>query len=254
VQESTGAAELQSSPAQPNLVPATEPIRLFFEGSCAENVTYRWYDYMKDLLAELGAWANSTFKDPEWEMISLLLYMNLNSRRCRAACVKYIVDSTDGIDDPLDKLEKLLKEICRQEVKPNTVFDSRQTSLKAHLLEWISTEMDFTRRTIAAGTGMETLPEAGHDKLLRVKKILSSLTVPEQGAWIRAEMEAGAILNEEFKEVTDILAPVYKTPHSTNPSSGTMYRKSGELSVQSLKKLQGMAKAMDRYFGELMKG
>ncbi|MBS1563593.1 MAG: hypothetical protein JST39_04355 [Bacteroidetes bacterium] len=236
---------------------ATEPINLFLNGKFSDNVTYRWFGYMTDLMAHLTEWSNGRYDNPEWELISLLLYMDLNSRKCRAYCIGYIVGFTDEIVDArhkLDRLEWLYKRSLLIQKKPNTIFDSRQTSLKEHILQWILTEIEFTKKKIPPDIENEGVKETATSAPKPTKKIMSSLTVPEHGAWVRAQMDAGVILNGEVKEVMEVISATHETPHSAKPSWNTLSRKSGELAVQSIKKLQQMARLMDKHFTDMLRG
>jgi hypothetical protein len=234
-----------------------EPITLFLEGTYPGTVTFRWIGYLNDLADEIKEWANSEPDDPEWELLSIIINVDLNSRRCRAYWIKYMVRYMDGADDPtdrLDRLERLDKMISVVQIKPNTTFNSKQTPIREHMQQWVHTETDFANRKMQTATDNIAIRDAANNVINIMKKILSSLTVPEQGAWVRAQMEAGVILNEELKEVMEIIAATHETPHSAQPSSNTLARKSGDLPVQSLKKLQRMARDMDIHFTNLLKG
>ena len=235
---------------------ATEPIRIFLEGKHSENVTFRWMGYIMELLSQLSEWGNSEHRDPEWELISLLLFLDLNSRKCRAYCINYIVNYTDNIINPkqkLKRLEWLYKRGLLVEIKPNTTFDSKQTSLKDHIVKWIATEMEFVQKEIPPDSSKPDSITITKNETEEMKKILTSLNVPELGAWNKGQMEAGVILNEEHKEVNDIFSTVYETPHSAQPSANSMSKKHGDLPIQSIKKLQRAAKLMEIHFTAMLK-
>ena len=235
----------------------SEPISAFLTGRTSDDVTYRWLEYMEDLWEQLSQWANNKHDDPEWELISVIMFMNLNSRKCRAYCINYVVGFIDQIyyiKSKLIRLEWLYKRCCLIQVRPETAFNSKMISLKEHVAQWIHTEIELLSKNLPIDTDKVASKKEFSTEALKIHKIISGLTVEEQGAWVRGQMEAGIILNETLGEVMEIITMTHKTPRTDTPSAGTMRRKSKDLDSRSITKIRDMLKVMDGYFKNMMEG
>lgn len=223
-----------------------EPVSQFLSGEGRENISYYKLGHVKELLLGLDVFRDKELEDPEGDLISCLLYVNLNSLAFYRYCRKYIAEAaqkSNTLKEKLDILRSLYTKFRFEPVKPGIGYDPMVTDFRNNLHILIQTEMEFIEKDERLYTEWEEKVRAKLKGL--IKKIKTALTVQEWGIWIRGQLHAGVLIGDNVDDILEIIADTHETPRQKDISFTSMRQKSSVIKNASREKLMKMT--MDMY-------
>ena len=227
----------------------TEPVTGLLAPQEPEQITWYRLAHIKELLLELDAWCSSKEQESEWDLITRLLYVNLNSVAFYKYCRKYFdaqMANVDDLKDKLDLLRVMYKSFLYDPVKPGIGYDAGMTDFRERLAGLLMKELEFLETDQKLFSKWQ---ENAKKKLNRlITKIKGAFTVDEWGGWLRGEMDCGILLNKNLEELKDLVKMHFETPRQKHVSFYSMRQKSSTISNKSREKLMKKAKDMYLYF------
>lgn len=197
-------------------------------------ITYRQQIYFDEMLNELTSPPTPLHKvergkDHDDGIIETLVYLNYNTGDFVSYRLKKIVNSINLIPEQEKKIAKLseyLKELNQVQAKQNAVLKPSALSAKEQITKWIIEEIHYleTKNRL-----LSIAPVIKDDKMLSEdEKLHFSVSVHVLGILTRAAHESKLILNRDGTKVFENVSKYCRTKQASNPSAGSMDRKSHE--------------------------
>ncbi|HEY4196614.1 MAG TPA: hypothetical protein VGM63_13815 [Mucilaginibacter sp.] len=242
-------------PVDPQLVRlAMKPIGHFFTNKNNYALAYSYITYVKALIAELTEWAVNSSDDPEWGLISVLIYMNVNSRGLRTHCFNYINTQLSGTDDPgvkLLRLEVFYKDFQQLTEDRNKAFNPGSDTLKSAIEKWFKAEISLLEKRVTAIPNDKPASKSRNKDEL--EKLPTDIAVNDWGVVAVGLLDIGVIKNVPAIGVMRILAHVLKTDGQEEMSAESMQKHYKEVKASALERMAGMALDLHYFFKDFRK-
>lgn len=187
--------------------------------------TYHTVFYLKELLTRvsdlLSTHAHENTVDEK--LHELLLYLNFNSLDFffhYTRTIKREINDLSTFGEKLNHLYLLQKRTNQTPAKPGFICSNMHPGLQEMIKTWIAEEIKYLKEKELFAAGRNLIPE----ELIRWKdfKVITSLSVPQLGNFLRLLIENEIFLNTNKSELIEFFSCFFTSLKQDNISSGSL--------------------------------
>ena len=219
----------------------TIAFQIFFETNSGQELTYRKFSYLKELLTGLEELKQNEYPfSPYPLLISFLISKNFNSPKFKNYLAAFIHSEINKCESLIEKIEIISfhhKEISQLLIMPgeSLVHDSR--SVQLDVATWLFNEMTHLekKQTLGLVAPMQ-FKDSGHS--LTEKGIYSTLTVEELGLLFKVLKDTNLVRNKNMKQLARDASEHWHTKQKENISWQYLYNSMSTIEAGTIRSLE----------------
>ncbi|WP_149840299.1 hypothetical protein [Chitinophaga agrisoli] len=194
-----------------------------FPNGASSTTTYHRLFYLKRSIERFSLIGSSSFEniDPNSHLHDLLLEFNFNHPEYYKYLTAEAKKEMEGLPlrEQMEWLIKWQKHINQVPVQPGLIYQPLDISLKQHLHNWITAEMNYLKELSQLAVNNPSSEEAHRWKNF---KISTQLSVPQLGNILKLLVNGGFILNENKTELLEFCSCYFSTVQQKNIAAGSL--------------------------------